>query len=248
MVPEREARNNCGTPGTRSIENLIPDTNNSLTLYPEFYRTVMPEIKNIIFDLGGVLLDLDFMAPVHAFRLLGATGSFTEFRETLKDPVFRKLETGLIYPEEFRSNIRAKLGNPSVTDEQIDQAWCSILGSVPREKVSFLLELRKRYPLYLYSNTNQIHIEYFLKRFYSEHQFHFGELFEKLFYSHVIHDRKPELSGYEKVLALSGVHAGETLFVDDFEENIVAASQVGLNAFHYHPGMELALILNQEMK
>jgi len=205
----------------------------------------MPAIKNIIFDLGGVLLDLDFMAPINAFRQLGATGSFTEFRETLKDPVFRNLETGLISPEEFRNEIRYKMGKPSVTNQQIDQAWCSILGSVPVEKVSFLKQLQGKFPLYLYSNTNQIHIDYFLKRFYAEHEFRFEELFDQLFYSHVIHDRKPQLSGYEKVIALSGVIPEETLFVDDFAENIAAACQAGLLTYHYFPGTDLSLILNQ---
>jgi putative hydrolase of the HAD superfamily len=135
-----------------------------------------------------------------------------------------------------------------VTDEQIDHAWCSILGSVPVEKVQFLKKLKGKYPLFLYSNTNQIHIEYFLKRFYAEHQSRFEVFFEQLFYSHVIHDRKPQISGYEKVIALSGVNPGETLFVDDFEENIEAARRAGFLTFHYLPGTDLSLILNQEMK
>jgi putative hydrolase of the HAD superfamily len=204
----------------------------------------MPEFKNIIFDLGGVLLDLDFMAPINAFQQLGATGSFTEFRKTLKDPVFRMMETGEISPEEFRNQIRLKLGYPPVTDEQIDQAWCSILGSVPGEKVNFLKQMQGMYPLFLYSNTNQIHIDYFLQRFYDEHQFRFEVFFEQLFYSHVIHDRKPQLSGYEKVIALSGVNPEETLFVDDFEENVEAARRAGFLTFHYLPGTDLSLILN----
>lgn len=208
----------------------------------------MPSIKNIIFDLGGVLLDLDFMAPVNAFRQLGATGSFTEFRETLKDPVFRNLETGLISPEEFRNQIRFKMGKPSVTNQQIDQAWCSILGSVPVEKVSFLKQLQGKFRLFLYSNTNHIHIEYFRNRFLSEHSFHFEDLFDQLFYSHDIHDRKPQLSGYEKVISLSGVIPQETLFVDDFAENIEAARHTGLITYHYLPGTDLNLIFDHEMK
>jgi len=208
----------------------------------------MSGIKNIIFDLGGVLLDLDFLAPVVAFRNLGASGDLLDFREALKDPVFRKIETGLISPEEFRNHIRLMLGNSSLSDQEIDQAWYSILGSVPAEKVTFLQDLKKQFPLFLYSNTNQIHIDFFLKRFYAEHQFHFEDLFVKIFYSHEIHDRKPQLSGYEKVIQLSGVNPRETLFVDDFEENIAAARQAGLKTFHYIPGTDLSMVLLQELQ
>ena len=130
-------------------------------------------IKNIIFDLGGVLVDLDFIAPVKAFQQLGAPGDFLDYRHAMRDPVFRKMELGWVSPEEFRDQIRIKLQNDSISDKDIDQAWCSILGSVPAEKVSFLQHLKTEYRLFLYSNTNLIHVEYFRKRFFSEHHIHF---------------------------------------------------------------------------
>jgi glucose-1-phosphatase len=197
-------------------------------------------IRNIIFDLGGVLLDLDFQAPVIAFQKLGVPKDAPDFRHSVFYPVFLQLEVGDISPGEFRDQMREAIGNHQIADEEIDDAWCCILGSIPANKVILLQRLASRYRLFLYSNTNVIHIEYFKERFFREHHFHFETLFEKAFYSHELHDRKPQASGYEKVLSRAGIDAGETLFVDDFVQNIEAAQKLGLKVLHYIPGTDLS--------
>lgn len=197
------------------------------------------EIRNIIFDLGGVLVDLDFIAPMTEFRKLGANLDMFNYHDVISDPVFRHFETGLITPAEFRDHIRVKLGKPDLPDNDIDHAWCSILGSVPQQKVSLLQHLVSRFRLFLYSNTNIIHISYLKKRFLAEHAIELESLFERSFYSHDLHDRKPQLSGYEKIFAIAGILPQETLFVDDFIQNIEAAKSMGIRVFHYIPGMDL---------
>jgi glucose-1-phosphatase len=202
------------------------------------------KIRNIIFDLGGVLVDLDFMGPIKEFSKLGANQEQFDYHDVISDPVFLYMEMGLITPAEFRDHIRQKLKKNELTDGEIDHAWCSLLGSVPAQKVALLQHLGTKYRLFLYSNTNAIHIGYFKERFFSEHAVEFESLFEKAFYSHDIHDRKPQLSGYEKVFAGSGIVPQETLFVDDFIQNIEAARSAGMQVYHYTPGTDLALFFS----
>jgi len=224
------------------MNEIRPDAILFLTLYQILPMETASGIKNILFDLGGVLLDLDFMAPVVAFRKLGLAEDHLDYRKAISDPVFLGFEQGNISPEAFRDRIREILGNQNLEDAEIDTAWCSMLGSVPAEKTELLKQLAPRYRLFLYSNTNVIHIGYFKRRFEKEHGLPFESLFEKTFYSHDIHDRKPQISGYEKVVAKAGIHPGETLFVDDLVQNIEAAREFGFQVFHYVPGTELSLL------
>lgn len=196
-------------------------------------------IKNIIFDLGGVLLDLDFEAPLLAFQKFNRDGQIANLRQFLTDPVFIGFETGDVSPSEFRNRVRQLLSNTSLSDGELDNAWCSMLRKVPAEKVTLLQKLSGKYRLFLYSNTNAIHIPHFTLEFYTQHQINWESLFEKTFYSHEINDRKPLFSGYLKVLSMSGINPGETLFVDDLEQNIVSASQSGMKVLHYTPGEDL---------
>ncbi len=196
-------------------------------------------IKNIIFDLGGVLLDLDFESPLRAFQHFNSNGKINDLRHFLSDPVFIAFETGEISPAGFRERIRQLLCNPSLSDPEIDTAWCSMLKQVPAIKVTLLQRLAGKYRLFLYSNTNAIHIPHFTNEFLAHHNIGWETLFEKTFYSHEINDRKPLLSGYLKVIAMAGVNPVETLFVDDLEQNIIMAGQTGMQVLHYLPGTDL---------
>jgi putative hydrolase of the HAD superfamily len=150
---------------------------------------------------------------------------------------------GNISPDEFRNGIRKILVNNNLNDEEINMAWCSILLSVPSEKVELLKQLADRYRLFLYSNTNAIHIDQIKNRFEKEHGLPFESLFEKTLYSHEIHDRKPQVSGYKKVVAQTGILPEETLFVDDFIQNIEAAENAGFKVLHYLPATDLTSLL-----
>lgn len=205
------------------------------------------KIKNIIFDLGGVLLDLDFDAPFEAFQKLNRNGEITGLIHFLHNPVFIDFEVGSISKEQFRDQIRGLLKNDEVTDLEIDLAWCSMLKQVPEEKVEVLRSLAEEYRLFLYSNTNAVHIPFFTRRFYEQHQIEWKSLFEETFYSHEINDRKPMLSGYMKVLSLSGADAAETLFIDDLDVNIAAAAQAGMHVMLYQPGENLREKLSQTL-
>ncbi len=210
-------------------------------------QTSESAIRNIIFDLGGVLLDLDFQAPVKAFQKLGISAEQLDYRQAIAHPIFLGLETGNISPSDFRDHIRQVLGNANLSDDEIDTAWCSMLGSVPEEKVKILQQLASHYRLFLFSNTNEIHINYFKCRFEAEHHRPVDSLFERTFYSHEIHDRKPLVSSFEKVLQLAGIKSEETLFVDDFEINIENAILTGLQTLHFIPGSRLDEALTKRL-
>lgn len=196
-------------------------------------------IKNILFDLGGVLLDLDMEKPVHAFQKLSGIKQFSDPGQFMADTAFIDFETGAISPDKFRQSMRHLLENEDATDSEIDAAWCSVLRQVPRVKVDLLREWAKSHRLFLYSNTNAIHLEHFRRRFFEQHQIPWESLFERTFYSHILNDRKPQLSGYLKVLEQAEILPSETLFVDDLQQNIQSAAQSGMHVVHYIPGEDL---------
>ena len=200
----------------------------------------LSNIKNIIFDLGKVLLNLDFDASIKAFMDLGSEQEVLDYKNGYADPVFYNLEIGKITPAEFCNTIRKLLNNPSATDKQIEDAWYAMILDIPKERVDKLLELGEKYKVYLYSNTNQIHIDRLLPVFKAQHGIDFPDLFETAYYSHEINDRKPELSSFEKVIKLSGVKPEETLFVDDLEKNIIGAKEAGLKTLWLKDDMEMA--------
>ena len=198
--------------------------------------------KNIIFDLGNVLLNLDFDASIEAFKKLGLDNKVVDKKQAYSDPVFYELETGNISAKEFRKQIREILNNPDATDQQIDDAWTAMILNIPAERVQTVQQLRNNYNIYLFSNTNEIHVKKLHRQFKSEHGIEFSSLFLKDYYSHEIHERKPDLNSYKKVIELSGVNPEETLFVDDLEKNILGAQKAGIKTFWLKPEMEMTKI------
>jgi glucose-1-phosphatase len=202
-------------------------------------------IKNIIFDLGKVLLNLDFDASIRAFQHLGARSEVLDDKNTYSDPIFYELEVGAVTPDEFRNQVRKMLKNPEITNQQIDEAWCSMILDVPENRVKVVQELRKKYNVYLFSNTNKIHIDKLHAWFENEYGFAFSSLFLKDYYSFEIHGRKPDVNAYKKVIQLSEIIPEETLFVDDLERNIESARKAGLKTLWLKEGMEMADIFSR---
>jgi len=202
----------------------------------------LTNIKNIIFDLGNVLLNLNFEASIKAFLQLGLNKDVLDNQQAYSDPVFYELEVGKITPEEFCSRIRKVLNNPDATDSQIEDAWYAMILDIPASRVKVVQELSKNYNVYLFSNTNKIHIERLHRKFKAEHGIDFPSLFVKDYYSHEIHERKPDLSSYQKVIELSGIKPEESIFIDDLEKNIIGAQKVGLKTFWLKDGMEMTEI------
>ena len=198
----------------------------------------MQQVKTIIFDLGGVLLDIDFKLSEKAFADLGVTNFSDFFNQFHSNDLFRRLETGMD-DNLFYDDLRTATGL-SLSDDQIRDAWNALLLDFRPESIAVLPQLRKRYKLYLLSNTNEIHLQEFQRRYevWRPGQV-FDELFDVAYYSHRIGHRKPNASAFEYVLQKHELTPAETVFIDDSINNIEAAQQLGLQTIHLQPGMKV---------
>lgn len=188
-------------------------------------------VKNIIFDLGGVILDLDFERMTQQFYKLGIPDFEDYF--TLKKQVdfFEALELGLITPEGFCDRLREE-AKVDVDNEAIEEAWNLILKDFSSERMNYLERISEKYNIFLFSNTNSIHAKCFEKRCLEQTGRTLESYFKQVFYSHSLHLRKPDMVAFKEVLERSGLQAAETLFIDDNLANIVGAQKVGFQTIH----------------
>lgn len=180
------------------------------------------KIKNVIFDFGGVIVDLSIQATVAAFQKLGAKteGFLGRYGQ---QGVFRRLEMGELSPGEFCQELL-----PGVPQEEIFRAWNSMLVGIPRRRLQAIEALSHRYHISLLSNTNDIHWEYSLQEHFLSQGYDPDKMFEHVFLSQRLHMAKPDREIFEEVLRQSGYKAEETLFVDDSEANCQAFAALGV--------------------
>ena len=199
------------------------------------------KIKNIVFDLGGVLVDLDFKAAINGLQQAGFVNVKEQLQSFDREGIFQKFELGEMTAEEFRTAIREN-STVTLTDEEIDALWNAMLLEIPREKLELILDLRGKYMVYLLSNTNSIHWDYVCKNAFNYRGFRVKDYFEETFLSYEMHLAKPDKAIFEKVLQDANLLPEETLFIDDSEANCKAAEEVGIHAHHYHIGDDLSKI------
>lgn len=197
----------------------------------------MQNIKNIIFDLGGVFMTVHYQNTQKAFEDLGVAHFKELFTQHYSSDIFEKLEKGTISELDFYEAFRKEI-NVSFTDAQIKTAWNAMLGTFPKERLAWLSEIKNKYNIYLFSNTNQIHYDAFMERF--EHETgknNLNDYFIKAYYSHELGLRKPHPESYLKIIEEQKLIAAETLFIDDTFSNIEGAKEAGLQAVHLPPPM-----------
>ncbi|MDP2337767.1 MAG: HAD family phosphatase, partial [Bacteroidota bacterium] len=183
---------------------------------------ILKGIKNIIFDLGGVLLNIDPRKTIDAFGKLGMSQLIGDKGMTYDHEIFYRMEQGQISPDEFRNGV-LQLLPAKVTFEEIDLAWTAMLLDFPEIRIKILKNLRQDFKVYLFSNTNAIHVEKYHSNFRKQHGFEVSSLFEKDFYSNEIGYRKPTPESFQEIIRLSGIQAEESLFIDDSLPNVEAA-------------------------
>ena len=196
------------------------------------------KIKNIVFDLGGVLVDLDFKAAINGLQKAGFANVKEQLQAFDHEGIFQKFELGQMTADEFRTAIREN-STVTLTDEEIDALWNAMLLEIPREKLELILDLRGKYMVYLLSNTNSIHWDYVCKNAFNYRGFRVKDYFEETFLSYEMHLAKPDKAIFEKVLSDANLLAEETLFIDDSEANCQAAKEVGIHTHHYLVGDDL---------
>ncbi|MBI2269481.1 MAG: HAD family phosphatase [Bacteroidetes bacterium] len=188
-------------------------------------------IKNIIFDLGGVLLNLDYSLTTKAFQKIAPDfGSFDAIYAEQKDKkLFEDFETGAITSRQFRNGIRGLLQN-NIDDKTINEAWNAMLLDFPIERLRLLEKLRLKYRLFLLSNTNEIHLEAvneILNKNFGLKDL--SGIFEKEYYSHKVGMRKPNKEIFQLVISENKLNPSETLFIDDSVHHIEGGKCVGLH-------------------
>lgn len=187
-------------------------------------------IKNLIIDLGGVLLDLDYQRCLDNFRKLGLPDVEHTLDVHHQQEFFRDFEKGLITSVDFRNVIREKIGKV-ITDSRIDAAWNSFLVGIPAYKLDLLLALRKDYVVYLLSNTNELHWRWACKYAFPYKTFRVEDYFEQAFLSFQMKMAKPDEEIFRKVLDETGMEPAETFFIDDSPVNCRTAEALGISTY-----------------
>jgi len=205
---------------------------------------MLEEIRNIIFDLGGVLLNIDPQRTIDAFAKLGMPQLVSNSGLSYDHDIFFRMEQGQISPEEFRNGIQKLLPKP-VSNEAIDEAWTAMLLDFPEIRVQLVKNMAKSYRIFLFSNTNAIHVAKYHANFRKQHGFEVSSLFEKDFYSNEIGFRKPTAESFQEIIRLSGIDPKESLFIDDSKQNVDAAIASGLNGFWLQPGQKVEEIFQK---
>jgi len=192
-----------------------------------------PSFKNILFDLGGVILDINIQATLKLFYEMGFPSEMLQFPNSMNTDVYFKYQTGKLDTGQFRDEIR-KTSGVDMTNQALDDAWNAMIVRFPKERVELLKVLSKRYNLYMLSNTSALHVQVFEKMFLDLAGESMHKIFKKIYYSHEIGWHKPDKEAWEYVIKDSGIKAEETLFLDDDIHNIKASQELGFQAIHIH--------------
>lgn len=208
---------------------------------------IQKNIKNIIFDLGGVILNIDYNLTSKAFKSLGIKDFDTIYSQTQQNNIFNDFETGSLTSEDFIDYLNKFL--PNKTEQDIKKAWNAMLLDLPKERIQLLQSIKSNYRIFLLSNTNEIHVNAFTS--YVDTNFGkglFDELFENHYYSNEIGFRKPNSNSFNHVLNENSLIAQETLFIDDSIQHIEGAKKVGLNTFWLESGKDItSLFLDKSL-
>jgi glucose-1-phosphatase len=196
--------------------------------------------KNIIFDFGGVIIKIDYLRIAATFQHFGL-GDFDKLYSQLhQTTLFDDFEKGVLSPAQFREELR-RISGMNLTDAQIDESWNAILINVPEENVAVLRRLKQSHRIFLLSNTNALHEKAFTEiilRDYGNNVLE--EVFEKIYFSHHLMLRKPDIEIFQRVLEENNLRAEETLFADDSPQHIEGAKKAGLQTLLIESGKMVA--------
>ncbi len=210
----------------KKLENSITISSNILNYYVNSLNT--KTIKNLLFDFGDVFINLDKTATLRELHKLGATEITPKM-----DVMNKKYEKGLVTTDEFVAFYQTIF--PNATKQVLKESWNAILLDFPEYRLEFLEKLAKKYPIYLLSNINDLHLNRIKKNLGKKFYNRFLACFKKVYYSHEINLRKPDKSIFEYILNDANIIASETVFVDDTLENIEKAIELGFKTWHINP-------------
>lgn len=208
-------------------------------------HTAPNDFTNIIFDLGGVILNIDYALTIAAFKRLGAPAFDKEYTQAAQSMLFDSFERGEISETHFRTELCHQLGL-HLSDMELDRAWNAMLLDLPKERLSLLSSLNASRRIFLLSNTNSIHVRCFERSINDVHGLNdLTSVFERTYYSCEVGMRKPEERIFQMLLEVNGLDAQDTVFIDDSYQHIKGARKVGLHAYHLTDGETIIDLFGQ---
>jgi len=191
----------------------------------------MKKCKAIIFDLGAVILNINYQNTIDEFTKLGVNNATTFYSKKVQTNLFNQIETGMISSNEFLKALQKKTKNANIN--QVEKAWNAMLLDLPEERIQLIEKLKKNnYSIYLLSNTNAIHIDAIKKQLGKRKWLAFCKLFDKMYLSHELGLRKPDVKIFEYILNEQKLKAEEVFFIDDSPQHIASAKKIGIHCHH----------------
>ena len=205
---------------------------------------MIPEqTEAIIFDFGGVIINIDYNFTIEAFKSLGVEDFESMYSQAQQSDLFDAIETGRISAQSFINGLLDYL--PSGTSpNSVVTAWNAMILDVPSERIELLQKLRQHYQVYLLSNTNEIHIEKALGEWTKANSFGIESCFDSIYLSHEMGMRKPNKEIFERVCNEQNLYPSKTLFIDDSIQHIEGAKNAGLQSIFLTDGMEIQSIFS----
>lgn len=200
-------------------------------------------IKNLLFDLGGVIMNIRRDNCADAFRQLGMTNPDEFLDEYVQAGPFEGIENGSMTIDRFHDAIREIIGNDNLTAGQIDEAFGRFLIGIPRHRLEQLRELHRHYRLFLLSNTNPIMWRDGIAKGFSQEGHDVNFYFDGIVKSYEAHCMKPDPQIFRYAEKELGIVPQETLFLDDSQRNLDAAAALGFKTLLVAPGSEFFALL-----
>ena len=200
----------------------------------------MKNINAIIFDLGAVILNINYQNTIHEFEKIGVKNPNSFYSKETQNNLFDKFEIGEISTEEFLVEIQKETCNASF--KEVRNAWNAMLLDLPEKRINLLKKINKTYSIFLLSNTNAIHIAEFRKKLGEKKYLEFYKLFKKVYYSYKIGFRKPHSEAFRLVLDENRLPAHKVLFIDDSPQHIKEAKKIGIKTHHLKDNEEIATL------
>jgi glucose-1-phosphatase len=202
-------------------------------------------VKNIVFDLGGVVINIDYQLTVQKFKEAGIIDFDKIYGQYSQTELFDKFDKGFASPDEFRKGLQ-KLAKTDLSDAIFNNAWNTMIGHLPEENLNLLLKLKKQYKTFLLSNTNEIHLDFFFKYLKDTYGINnFNDYFDNVHYSCRMGMRKPDLEIYNKVIEVNKLNPTETLFIDDTTINVDTAIKAGWQGYYMPKGKLMSDLFNE---
>lgn len=202
-------------------------------------------INAIIFDLGGVILNIDFNITIQALAKLGMNQPNKVFGQYAQASFFDKFDKGEIDEKELFIEMR-KFFNYDITDKDLKKAWNDMILNLPKYRIELLKKVRKNYKIFLLSNTNTLHHDFYTEQIKGLGEKSYESLFDGAYYSFMCGMRKPEHRIFMKVIQENNLNPANTLFIDDTSIHTNSASELGINTIHLKPNEDIINLFNEK--